>query len=102
MILIICNKGPNKQTGKGPGKKILKNMGSEGVNIKISPLAVTFFIVHPIFKMFSVNSLEQRVQFKNCSIGHFSTPYRGFNGMKMITLSQLKKKLISRPKVLNH
>lgn len=64
-IFCICNKGPNAQTGKGPGKKIIKNKGSEGVNIKNGPFAVTVLLFIRSSKSFRFIVQNKEYNLKN-------------------------------------
>lgn len=64
-IFCICNKGPNAQTGKGPGKKILKDKGSKGVYIKNGFLAVTFLLLIRFSKSFRFIVRNKEYNIKN-------------------------------------
>ena len=64
-IFWICNEGPNAQTGKGPGKKIPKNVGSEGVNIKNGPFAVTVLLFIRSSKSFRFIVQNKEYNLKN-------------------------------------
>lgn len=57
-IFNIYIEGPNMQTGKGFGVKILKDKGSKGVKAENSPLAVSFVFFIRFLKSVSVFSFE--------------------------------------------
>ena len=64
-IFCICSYGADAQTGKGPGKKILKNKGSQGVNVKNGPLAVTFLLFIGFSKSFRFIVQNKEYNLKN-------------------------------------